>query len=118
MSRRTDRVSEQIRKELATLLRDGVGDPRVRLITLTQVDLSPDFRNARVYWSSPQADLQEGRAQISAGLESAASFLRRRLAAVLTIKRVPQLEFRHDPSLALATRTLELIRKVDDDGQE
>ena len=79
-------------------------------MTLTQVDLSPDFRNARVYWSSPDADEVEGREALAAGLASAAGFLRRRLAANLPVKRVPQLEFRHDPSLALATRTLELIR--------
>ena len=56
MTRRTDRVGEQIRGELATLLRDEVGDPRIQLVSLTQVDLSPDFRNAKIYWSSPEAD--------------------------------------------------------------
>ena len=116
MTRRTDRVGEQIRGELATLLRDEVGDPRIQLVSLTQVDLSPDFRNAKIYWSSPEADSQEVRAKISNGLDSAAGFLRTRLASLLVIRRVPQLEFRHDPSLALATRTLELIRKVDEDG--
>ncbi len=117
MSRRTERVGEQIREELARLLRDETGDPRIALVTLTQVDLSPDFRNARVYWSSPEADEQAGREALAAGLESAAGFLRRRLAANLPVKRVPLLEFRHDPSLALATRTLELLREVGDDGQ-
>ena len=52
MSRRTERVSEQVRAELARLLREEVSDPRIGLVTLTRVDVSADFGNANVFWSA------------------------------------------------------------------
>ena len=60
MSRRTERVGEEIRAELARLLREEVADPRIGLVTLTRVDLAPDFGNARVFWScGPRAKASE-----------------------------------------------------------
>lgn len=113
MSRRTDRVAEQLRAELARLLRAEVSDPRIGLVTLLRVDVSPDLRNAYVFWSrlddSDAAALRES----EAGLESAAPFLRGRLAALLPTKRVPALEFRYDPSQKLGDRTLATLRELD-----
>lgn len=120
MSRRTERVAEEIRGELARLLREEVADPRIGLVTLTKVDVSPDFGNARVFWSvAPPAggageELEERTGQ---GLLRAASFLRRRLAEELPLRRVPELHFRHDPSLALGSETLSLLREIRDDEE-
>jgi len=118
VSRRTERIGEQIRAELARLLREEVTDPRIGLVTLTRVDVSPDLRNARVWWSrvaSSDEDAEQGDLQVEAGLESAARFLRRRLAQLLPTKRVPELRFRHDPSLALGAQTLALIQELADE---
>lgn len=125
MTRRTDRVSEQIRGELARLLQTEITDPRVGLVTLTRVDLSPDFRNARVDWSrfdpgdgdamdsEARQRAEEAALETQAGLESAAGFLRSRLAKALPLKRVPELRFHHDTSLALGARTLELLSDLE-----
>lgn len=110
MSRRTERIGEQIREELARLLREEVTDPRVRLLTLTRVDVAPDLSNARVLWSALEEDAD--REAIGRGLESAAGFLRRRLARALALRRTPELRFRHDPSLLLGDRTLAALRDV------
>ncbi|MDJ0786542.1 MAG: 30S ribosome-binding factor RbfA [Myxococcota bacterium] len=121
MSRRTERVGEEIRSELARLLREEVSDPRVGLVTLTRVDLAPDMRNARVYWSRVQerggGNEPEDDQRAEAGLASAAGFLRRRLAQLLPTKRVPELRFRHDPSLALGSDTLALLREIAADAE-
>jgi ribosome-binding factor A len=120
VSRRSERVGEEIRAELARLLREEVADPRIGLVTLTKVDVSPDLGNARVFWSvapqagAPPADAAE---RTGRGLERAASFLRRRLAEVLPLRRVPELHFRHDPSLALGSETLSLLREIRDDEE-
>ncbi len=121
MTRRTERVSELIRAELAQLLRREVTDPRVGLVTITRVDVSPDLRNARVLWSrlvvgqAPEGGaIPEADPATSAGLASAAGFLRRRLAERLATKRVPELRFVFDPSLAVGSRTLGLLREVSD----
>jgi len=112
MSRRTERVGEQLRGEIARLLRQEVTDPRIGLVTLTRVDVAPDLANARVYWSILGGDAEAtGR-----GLESAAAFLRRRLAAALPLKRVPELRFRRDPSLEAGDRTLAVLREETGDG--
>jgi ribosome-binding factor A len=115
VSRRTERVSELVREEVARLLREEAQDPRLRLVTLTRVDVAPDFSHALVLWSSLDAEGEEEQAVVQAGLESAAAFLRGRLARSLSLKRTPQLRFRHDPSLELGSRTLTLLREIADE---
>ena len=118
-------MGEQLRAELARLLHSEITDPRIGMVTLTRVDLSPDFRNARVYWSHfdpkrEEGDTEQGDAEATTqeGLESAAGFLRSALARVLPIKRVPELRFSHDASLALGARTLALMTELADDEPE
>lgn len=118
MSRRTDRVAEQVRAELARLLRQEATDPRIHLVTLTRVDVSPDLRNARVWWSTLATDDAEAAEEVQDGLDSAAAFLRRRLAQELPLKRVPALDFRYDASMVQGAETLALLREVGDGPAE
>ena len=115
MSRRTERIGSELLGVLSQLLRQEVSDPRVGLVTLTRADVAPDLSHAVVFWSA--VDLEgdgaaERLAAIQAGLESAASFLRRRAAGTLPLRRMPALRFRYDPSLALGSRTLSVLREV------
>ncbi len=120
MTRRTERVGEQIRDVLARLLREQVTDPRIGIVTLTRVDVAPDFSNARVYWSALQrrpSAADEGavpEAGTVAGLASAAGFLRRGLARELSLRRTPELHFVHDPSLAEGAHMLSLLLEIRD----
>jgi ribosome-binding factor A len=116
VSRRTERIGEQLREEIARLLREVVTDPRIGLLSVTRVDVAPDLSHALVFWSALESDA-EARERIEAGLESAAGFLRRELAKQLRLKRTPALRFRHDPSLALGARTLALLREIDDEPE-
>ena len=120
MTRRTERVGEQIRDVLARLLHEEVTDPRIGFVTLTRVDVAPDFSNARVYWSAvarrPGAS-EAGSApdlDTALGLASAAGFLRHGLARELSLRRTPELHFVHDPSLAEGAHTLALLRELRD----
>lgn len=113
MTRRTERIASELQALLARLLREDVADPRIGLVTLTRVDVAPDLTHAIVFWSAldtPQGDALETR---QAGLESAAPFLRRRAARELSLKRMPEIRFRYDPSLALGHRTLDLLRELE-----
>jgi ribosome-binding factor A len=123
LTRRTERIGEQLRAEISRLLREEVTDPRIGLVTITHVDVSPDLRNARVYWSALHAEdgrgaREDAHGATAEGLESAAGFLRRQLARLLHVKRVPELRFVHDPSLALGSETLNLIRGLHDGPSE
>ena len=80
MSIRSERVAEQIRAELDQLLRQETSDPRVGLLTLTRVKLSPDMSTATVFWSPLAADPEDPIEEIAEGLVSATGFLRGRLA--------------------------------------
>jgi len=113
MSRRTERIGEQIRAELARLLHEETTDPRIGFVTLTQVDVSPDLSNARVYWSAVKSEDADDLSNSEVGLESAAGFLRHRLAQVLHLKKVPELRFRFDSSLAQGDATLSLLREIE-----
>jgi len=117
VSRRTERLAGELLAELARLLREEVTDPRVGLVTLTRVDVAPDLTHAIVFWSALGVEHDAERlAERQAGLRSAAPFLRRRIASALPLPRSPELRFRYDPSLALGTRTLSVLREVASDG--
>lgn len=118
MSRRTERIGEQIRAELARLLREEATDPRIGLVTLTHVDVAPDLSHARVYWSALVSKDSDDLASSEAGLASAAGFLRHRLARLLELKRVPELRFRFDPSLVQGDATLSILREIRDGTQD
>lgn len=118
MSRRTDRIGSQLMEELARILREDVTDPRIKLVTLTRIDVSPDLRNAIVFYSALSADSEEELASLDAGLASAASFVRRRAAKVMPTRRMPELRFRYDPSLSLGSRTLGLLREISQEGDD
>jgi ribosome-binding factor A len=114
VTRRTERVAGELRGLLARLLREEVSDPRIGLVSITRVDVAPDMTNALVFWSTVDRDADEAVAEACAeGLESAAPFLRRRAAREFALKRMPELRFRYDPSLALGTRTLDLLRDLE-----
>lgn len=115
MSRRTERVAGEIRAEVARILRDEATDPRIRLVTLTRVDVAPDLSNALVFWSALDAESEDEVIAIAEGLDSAAPFVRRRLARVLPLRRAPELRFRYDPSLVLGSKTLALLESLRDD---
>lgn len=114
MSRRTQRIASQLRDEISRILREDATDPRIGLVTFTRVDVAPDLSNAVLYYSvmGDRADDDEALASVAGGLASAAPFLRRRAARELSLRRMPELRFRYDPSLSLGNRTLELLREI------
>lgn len=118
MSRRTERIAEQLKEEIARVLREDVSDPRIGMVTLTRVDCAPDLSQALVFWSSVQADTDGEREALDDGLASAASFVRGRIARVLPLRRVPRLEFRYDPTLEQGSSTLSLLREIADGQKE
>lgn len=114
---RMERIGEQVRAELSRLLRDEVSDPRVGMVSLTRIQVAPDLSTALVFWSPLDADAPDVE-RVAQGLISAAGFLRKRLAKELSLRRTPELLFRHDPSLELGANTLKLLKELEeDDGQ-
>lgn len=111
-SLRNERIAEQVRGELARLIREETSDPRIGLLTLTRVKVSPDLSTATIFWSPLKLEDEVDPNEVGRGLESAAGFLRARLAAELALRRTPSLSFRHDRSIEEGSRTLALLRSL------
>lgn len=94
---RTARLGEQIRRELAELIRDEVRDPRVGMVSLTEVRVARDLSNAKIYFTRLGEDSE--RATSVSALNRAAGFLRHELGARLNIRKVPELHFVYDESI-------------------
>ena len=104
---RQRRVSEQIRRELADIIRLELKDPRVGMITLTDVEVSPDFAHAKVFFTTlGDAD---ARALAETGLRSASGFLRSMLGKTLKVYNTPELHFIFDASVESGIRISQLI---------
>ena len=106
-STRTARVARQIQQELSQILEEQLKDPRVGMVTLTAVQMTPDLRIARVHFSRLGA--AEDREQAKAALEHAAGFLRRELGQRLRLRYLPELRFFIDDSLDRYDRISELL---------
>jgi len=115
MSRRTERIAEQLRSEIARVLSAEATDPRIRFVTLTRVNVAPDLSRAVVFWSAIETENAGSVEQVGAGLRSAASFVRSRLSQVLPLRRIPELHFRYDPSLVQGDEMLALLRTLSTD---
>jgi len=110
-SHRPDRVGEQIRDELSTLLsRGAVHDPGIGFITLTRVKVSPDLQVARVFYTSLGDD--KARKETAKALTRATPFLRRQIGSMLSLRRVPELEFRFDESIIHQDRIEQILRDL------
>jgi ribosome-binding factor A len=110
MVRRTERLNEQLKRELAGLIRDQVRDPRVGLVTITGVHTTRDLGLARVHVSTTGTDAE--RETTLVGLSAAAPFLRTALGRILRIRRVPELRFEEDRSLEHAQRIERVLSEV------
>ncbi|MCK9283510.1 MAG: 30S ribosome-binding factor RbfA [Rhodocyclaceae bacterium] len=104
---RSDRVSEQILRELAELIRLELKDPRVSLVTLTAVEVTADYAHAKVFYTT-LADADQ-RAEIERGLKRSAGFLRRELGRRVRIHHTPELHFVFDASVERGTHLSRLI---------
>ena len=105
---RSDRVTEQMLRELADLLQFEVKDPRVGMVTVTEVEVTGDMSHAKIYYSAP---LQASKAldALQKGLERTAGFLRSQLSKRMLLRTVPQLHFVYDASIDRGMKMSKLI---------
>ena len=107
---RRDRVAEQVRREIAELIRSEVKDPRVGMISITDVEVTPDYAHAKVFFSTLGGSAQV--AEVLTGLSKASGFLRRELGKRIRIHTTPQLHFVFVESLERGMDMDQLIREA------
>jgi len=109
-------VGDRIREEISDLLLRRVKDPRIGFVTITGVELSPNLRYAKVFYSVVGAEEDQKRA--GQGLESAGGFIKRELARRLQLKFMPDIEFHYDSSLEYGDRMERLFKELQGAGSE
>ncbi|MBI5238427.1 MAG: 30S ribosome-binding factor RbfA [Deltaproteobacteria bacterium] len=113
--RRPERVADVIKEEIAIMVMHGeIKDPRIGFVTITHVKLSPDMKDAKVYFSQigSSGDKDESRQ----GLQSASGYIRRSLAKRLSLRHIPAISFHFDDSLEYAERIENVIRDIKKGG--
>lgn len=107
---RTQRLNRLLKEEISRVLRREVKDARVGMVTVTDVEVSPDLKVGRVFVQA--SGDEERKAEALQGLSSAAGFIRMRLGRELRIRRVPELRFILDRTQEKAARIAELLGEV------
>ncbi|HQU49269.1 MAG TPA: 30S ribosome-binding factor RbfA [Casimicrobiaceae bacterium] len=107
---RSARIGDEIQRELMTLLRDEVKDPRVGRVTVTHVEVTPDLSHAKVLVTDLAG--REQAAGTVAALSRTAGFLRSELARRLSLYTVPQLTFVYDDSIEAGMELSQLIDRA------
>lgn len=122
--KRTDRVADFLRKELAALIQTQMRDPRVGMVSITDVEVSRDLAHAKVFFTILGKDTAEDVAEAGEVLNRAAGFMRTQLSKDSSMRMVPQLRFMFDASVGRGRYLEDLIERavakqspVDEDGQ-
>ncbi|MCC7031675.1 MAG: 30S ribosome-binding factor RbfA [Acidobacteria bacterium] len=116
LSHRVERIAEQIREELSQMLATEVRDPGVGLVTITRVKVTADLSLARVYWTA-MAEGKE-RTDTARALGRVAPFLRHLLSQRITLRRVPDIVFHYDESVAAQDRIERIIQQLQAEREE
>jgi len=106
------KVGEQIQRELSDIIRRELRDPRIGMITLTAVEVSPDCMHAKVFFTCLERDHVP---VVERGLRHASGFLRAHLARRMSLHAIPELHFSYDESVERGDR---LSRLIDQAGKD
>ncbi len=111
--KRAVRVGDQLLRVMADLLTTKVRDPRAKRATLTGIHLSDDLRHAKVYYSVIGNERDILKAQT--GLDSAKGFFKKEISLRMDLKYMPDIEFKHDPSLEEGNSLDKLLDRIKSD---
>jgi ribosome-binding factor A len=107
---RPERVADQIRAEVTTLIARELHDPGVGFVTITRVQVSPDLQHARVFYTS--LGDQAARKNTARALDRATGFMRRQVGRRLALRHAPEIQFEFDESVGHQDRVEQLLREI------
>ena len=110
---RTQRIGDQMQRELAQLIQREIKDPRLGLVTITGVDVSRDLAHAKIFITIMGQDDNEEAVRCNLRiLNEAAGFLRMQLGKSMKLRSVPQLHFNYDASIRRGVELSSLIERA------
>lgn len=113
---RQQRVNEQLKVEISEIIQRELKDPRLGFITITDAEVSPDLRRARVFVSVMGDERQQS--DSLKALKSAAGFVRGELGKRMRMRIIPEIDFRIDTSIEHGARIFELLQQIKKDDSE
>ncbi|MFZ0077001.1 30S ribosome-binding factor RbfA [Exiguobacterium sp. RIT452] len=113
MSVRSNRVAEQVRKEITQMLIKDVNDPRVKAVTVTGVEVTGDLQQATIFYSVLGDETVREEARV--GLEKSKGFMRKEIGSRIRLRKTPELIFEIDTSVEYGSRIDELLRNLNKD---
>ena len=112
VSRRAVRMGQQIKQILSEFLLEGLHDPRLEHVTITEIQVTPDLGRATIYYATYVSGTDPEATQ--EGMEENKGKLRHHLSRSLRVRHTPELTFRHDDSLEISARMTKLLEELDD----
>jgi ribosome-binding factor A len=112
--KRAARVSDQMKQEIADILMRKIKDPRIGFVTITDVEITDDLKNAKVFVSVYGGDKDAS----LKGLKSASPFIRSELGRRMRLRVVPEILFRFDSTVEQGAHIMELLRDIEQDEKE
>lgn len=116
MSVRSNRVAEQMKKELGEIIGQKVKDPRIGFVTVTDVDVTGDLQQATIFISVLGSDSQKE--DTLKGLTKAKGFIRTEIGQRIKLRKTPEIDFEFDESVAYGNRIESLLRQVNEEQGE
>lgn len=116
MTQRQERVEELLKVEISEILQREMQDPRIGFVTITDVEITPDLRHARVFISIMGDDAKKDESMKA--LKRAAGFIRSELGKRIRMRTTPEIEFKIDDSIDRGVRILELLEQIKKDEPE
>lgn len=127
MARTNRRLDQHVREAVAQILEEEIADPRLNLVTITDVEVTSDQKYATVYWTALDrtvvseenrqgGDPLPGPDDVAEGFEAARARIQSMVARRVKTRNTPELRFRPDPVASQAARVEDLIRRVRDEG--
>ena len=112
---RIDRISEEVRREVDAIIRDGLHDPRIKgTYSITRADVTRDLRYAKIYVSILE---EADRAPMMAALKKAAGFVRHELGQRMIIRYAPEILFELDKNIEYGVHIAAVLKQVQSEGQ-
>ncbi|MFG6118293.1 30S ribosome-binding factor RbfA [Thalassobacillus sp. B23F22_16] len=109
---RANRVAEQMKKELGDIISKKIKDPRVGFVTVTDVDVTGDLQQAKVYISVLGDDKQQQDTLL--GLAKAKGFIRSEIGKRIRLRKTPEIAFEFDEAIERGNRIEEILRDLND----
>ncbi len=107
---RHDKITAALKKEVSNIIHDELRDPRLGFVTIIKVELTPDLRNAKIFFSVLGSEKEH--IKTKEALDSAAGFIRRLIARRIKLRLVPEIIFREDRSGEYSVRIEQVLNEI------